>query len=82
MMGDIFVIYDPPPPFPPEYPICFKNMACETRIMQCYGDHPMCEVCHDRLETKICPSCKMGMISRNYSIESYLRTLFSDQNGN
>jgi len=66
----------------PECPICLENMTHETRIMQCYGGHPMCGVCHDKLETKICPSCKMGMIGRNHGMESYLRTLFSDQNGN
>jgi len=66
----------------PECPICLENMTHETRIMQCYSGHPMCGVCHDKLETKICPTCKMGMIGRNHGMESYLRTLFSDQNGN
>lgn len=66
----------------PECPICFENMTLATRIMQCYLGHPMCEVCHDKLETKICPTCKTGMIGRNHGMESYLRTLFSDQNAN
>ena len=66
----------------PECPICLEDMTHETRIMQCYGGHPMCGVCHDKLETKICPSCKKGMIGRMHGMEKYLRTLFSDQNGN
>ena len=66
----------------PECPICLEDMTHETRIMQCYGGHPMCGVCHDKLEPKICPTCKMGMIGRMHGMESYLRTLFSDQNGN
>ena len=66
----------------PECPICLEDMTVKTRIMQCFSGHPMCSVCHDKLETKICPTCKMEMIGRNYGMESYLRTLFSDQNGN
>ena len=66
----------------PECPICLEDMTHETRIMQCYSGHPMCGVCHNKLKTKLCPTCKMGMIGRNHGMESYLRTLFSDQNGN
>ena len=74
----------PKPQIPqPDCPICLENMNHETRIMQCYGGHPMCGGCHGKLEEpKICPSCKMGMIGRNYGLENYLRTLFSDQNRN
>ena len=61
----------------PECPICLENMTQGTRIMQCSAGHLICGGCYDKLNPKLCPSCKNGIIGRCHGMESYLRTLFA-----
>jgi len=73
--GVVATIQRPQIPYP-ECPICFNNMIQNTRIMQCSAGHLICGGCYDKLNPKICPTCKKGIIGRCHGMESYLRTLF------
>jgi len=72
----------PPRPQPryPECPICLENMTHETRIMQCGLGHLLCQKCFDRLDYSSCPSCGKAITGRCHGMETYLKTLFDNNN--
>ena len=67
------------PPFP-ECPICLENMTHETRIMQCGLGHLLCQNCFDRLDYSSCPTCSKAITGRCHGMETYLKTLFDNNN--
>lgn len=67
------------PPYP-ECPICLENMNHETRIMQCGLGHFLCQECFDRLDYSSCPTCSKAITGRCHGMETYLKTLFDNNN--
>merc|ERR1719282_250151 len=67
------------PPYP-ECPICLENMTHETRIMQCGLGHLICQRCFDRLDYSSCPTCSKAITGRCHGMETYLKTLFDNNN--
>ena len=70
----------PKQPRYPECPICLENMTHETRIMQCGLGHLLCQKCFDRLDYSSCPSCGKAITGRCHGMETYLKTLFDNNN--
>lgn len=64
----------------PECPICLENMTPETRIMQCGLGHFLCQECFDRLDYSSCPTCSKAITGRCHGMETYLKTLFDNNN--
>ena len=69
----------PCPPFP-NCPICLEKMTHETRIMQCGLGHFICQRCFDRLDYSSCPTCNKAITGRCHGMETYLKTLFDNNN--
>ena len=67
------------PPYP-ECPICLENMTHDTRIMQCGLGHLICQKCFDRLDYSSCPTCSKAITGRCHGMETYLKTLFDNNN--
>ena len=67
------------PPYP-ECPICLENITHETKIMQCGLGHLLCQKCFDRLDYSSCPSCGKAITGRCHGMETYLKTLFDNNN--
>ena len=70
----------PSQPRYPECPICLESMTHETRIMQCGLGHLLCQKCFDRLDYSSCPSCGKAITGRCHGMETYLKTLFDNNN--
>ena len=70
---------EPPRPYP-DCPICLENMTHETRIMQCGLGHLLCQKCFDRLDYSSCPTCSKAITGRCHGMETYLKTLFDNNN--
>ena len=64
----------------PQCPICLEDMTHETRIMQCGLGHLLCQKCFDRLDYSSCHTCSKAITGRCHGMETYLKTLFDNNN--
>jgi len=61
-----------------ECPICTEVMRPPTRIWMCSSSHIICESCKDKIEGKLCPTCRTERVTmRAFIVEKIARTIFN-----
>ena len=62
-----------------ECPICMELMKPPARIWMCPSNHLVCETCRDRLEGKLCPSCRTVRVNVRATVaENFAVALFKE----
>merc|ERR1719203_1847693 len=62
-----------------ECPVCMEMMRPPARIWMCPASHLVCEPCKNRLEDRVCPTCRTGTVNlRATTLEDIARNLFSN----
>jgi len=62
-----------------ECPICMEDMKPPVRIWMCPTSHIVCESCKDKLEGRLCPTCRSERVTlRAFLAENFARTVFHD----
>ena len=62
-----------------ECPICLETMRPPSKIWMCPSSHIICEPCREKLEERLCPTCRTDKVFlRAFMAENFARTLFND----
>jgi len=60
-----------------ECPVCTQIMMPPTRIWMCSNSHLVCQDCAERIERRLCPTCRVETLDlRARMAENFSRTLF------
>lgn len=61
-----------------ECPVCTQIMMPPTRIWMCSNSHLVCQDCTERIERRLCPTCRVETVDlRARMAENFSRTLFN-----
>jgi len=61
-----------------ECPVCTEFMKPPTRIWMCSSSHIMCESCKDKIEGRLCPTCRTERVTmRALFAEKFARSIFN-----